>query len=112
MKKTTGWDGLLTPDSSENIEEVYCMICGDKCNVKRKCNGPRSWVEAMGKFKSEYDEFLCPNVENKWHKQSTLLLKKAESTPSKKLEIMFIEEAKEIIKNKKETKKVSGCYEF
>lgn len=88
---------IFTPDFGEVEGPINCGLCNTEMLVTRDCNGPRGWAAAMSGSKSCYDFFHCPHRQEKWHIQAERLRENARSTPSGKLEAMFLEEALEII---------------
>lgn len=88
-------------------EKMDCVVCGADMNVTRNVNGPRSMVESMGGSKTLHDKFTCPHTDEDWHKQALNIHRKAEETPSKKIEEILLAEKAEIVASKKATKKTS-----
>lgn len=99
-----GWNSFtINPDESN---EARCRVCDSLMEVNREVNGPTGFAEAMAGGKHLHDHFFCPNSDNDWHRQALVLLKLAEKTPSKILELSLKDEAKKIIETKKATKVV------
>lgn len=97
-----GWD-RFTP-KCDTVKEMYCRVCGQLMEVTRGVNGPTSSIEAMGKVSRLHDVFRCKDSERDWHKQALRLSQDAENTPSKRLEIIYLEEVEEILLHRKPTK--------
>lgn len=91
-----------TPDAGE-VETVYCGVCDSVMEVQRNVNGPRGWVQAMGRGNSSHDVFNCSLRENDWHKQVVAIRKESRNTSSQKLKNMLLDEADEILKDRKAT---------
>lgn len=96
-----------TPDPGEvpANTEVFCGICKSKCEERRNIDGPRGFVQAMGRGTSLHDAWHCPHINDDWHEQAERLLEMANATPSVFLEKTFVGEAFDIIDKKKPTKK-------
>lgn len=90
-----------TPDAGTVEGPVLCGVCGTQMDEKRACNGPRTFFEAMGKSKSNYDSFTCPVSEENWHVQAVKLNKAAGDTCSATLKKIYEEEAAEVVKTRK-----------
>ena len=95
-----------TPDAGviPEVEKVQCGVCGDVMNEKRGCYGPRSYGESMLGGGSYYDNFICPNHEESWHKQVVALRQEAQKTASNKLSELLDSEVQDILRNRKATK--------
>lgn len=101
--------GSYSPDPGE-IESAKCGICGDEMDVKRGVFGPTGFAESMSGRGHRHDRFTCPNLDTDWHRQVDKLQIASKETPSVKLGDMFEDEAKEIIKSRVATKKVSRFF--
>jgi len=99
----------FTPDLGEVPAgtEVFCGLCNTKCEEHRNVNGPRGFAMAMSGSKSPHDAWYCPCYNERWHEQAEKLLDLAHSTPSKSLEGIYLQEAAEIIENRKCSKEWS-----
>lgn len=63
-----GNDGRRNPNPG-TIETAECGVCGAQMNVKRDVLGPTGLAEAMRGEKHKHDSFVCPRIEEDWHKQ-------------------------------------------
>lgn len=100
-------DGHFTPECGTQ-DAMDCDICGENMDIQRDVNGPTGLAEAMGKMRHMHDVFSCPFRETEWHKQAASLIAAAHKTPSKQLEVMLLDEMKEIVASKQSTKEVSN----
>jgi len=66
-------------------EEVYCRVCGTKCEASRGVEGHVSMATSMAGIKVKHDQFTCPHYEEKWHYKAYKLLKELEETESKRV---------------------------
>ena len=71
--------------------KVLCGVCGDKYNEQF-----RVFIK---------DEFYCLNYGRDWHIQARKLIQDAKECNSKYLSEIMLEEVREILENKKVTKK-------
>ena len=101
--------GRATPSPSE-FKELLCDFCGSIMNVTRDVNGPTSWGGAMAKISHLHDSFVCPHIDDMWHLQAEKLHELAKETPSKVIEQLLLDEAKDIISKRKHTKEVSKFF--
>ncbi len=78
IRLTSNVQYRYTPDLGEVKPgvPVYCGVCQDLMNENRNVDGPRSYVESLCRSGKIYDEFLCPNHEEGWHKQVVALRNK------------------------------------
>jgi len=97
-------EGVYSPDSSSNIKEAFCGICGDKMNVQRNILGATSMVEGMSGRKHMHDRFECANLKEKWHMQVKAIRKKMSDTPSKVIEDLMAKEVEGILETREPTK--------
>ena len=97
-------EGVYSPDSSSNIKEAFCGICGDKMNVQRNILGATSVTEGRSGRKHLHDRFECFNIKEKWHLQVKAIREKMRYTPSKAIENLMAEEVEVILKTRKPTK--------
>lgn len=104
-----------TPDAGIVTGPVCCGVCGDvmECLAKDS-RGPRGYVQAMGmRLRGEtdtgspHDIFSCPNREKNWHRQVVALRKAARKTVSGRMEKELLDEAKQVLETRTETKIVS-----
>ena len=84
-----------TPGSTQ---EKQCRVCGALCKVERDRSGPTSWAAAMGKIETEYDYFICPNINRPWHEQALELVKAIEATPSKRVAELMKEDLMDLLR--------------
>ncbi len=90
---------------------VNCGVCGMGMTVKRNVLGATGFVEAMaiqaGQTKGHlHDKFVCKDREKSWHQQARAIRKMASESPSKRLADLLTEEADEIVRTRKATKKL------
>jgi len=97
-------EGIYTPDSSSNIQEAYCGICGDIMKVQRGILDATSMIEGMSGRKHLYDRFECSNLKEKWHLQVKAIRRKMSDTPSKVIEDLMAKEVEGILETRKPTK--------
>ena len=95
MALYSGYDSF-TPDPGE-WTDCECGGCGAKMNVKRDCEGPTSYVMAMGKSTRKYDHFTCPNSGKEWHTQIIKLKEEIKDTVSVKLKKVLQSEIDEMM---------------
>lgn len=98
-------NGHFTPDPGE-MELMYCDVCGNKMDVERNVHGATGFAEAMAKSGHDHDLFTCVAREEMWHKQVYQLYEAGRESPSKRIENIMLDEAREILNNHKETKHV------
>ena len=51
------------------VKTAKCGVCNSQMNVKRNVLGTTSWVESMAREKHRHDCFICPNINENWHKR-------------------------------------------
>ena len=95
-------EGYYFPDPGH--QECKCGVCSQVMKVTRNLEGYTSWSSAMARKERKYDAFICPHIEDKWHKQALALMKLAQSTPSYDLSIIYYSEAEKIIAAMQHTK--------
>lgn len=89
---------------------VTCGVCGRSMTVKRNVLGPTGFAEAMLVRNDQskghlHDKFWCEDREESWHRQAKVVRDEARETPSKRLADLLNEEADEIVRTRKNTKK-------
>ena len=89
-----GNDGRCNPVPG-TVETAECGVCGAQMNIRRNVLGPTSSVEAMAGRKHRHDSFVCPRIEEDWHKRIYRL----------KIDVYFSEINNAV--NKDETKKAA-----
>lgn len=94
-----------TPDEGQVSEgaKVFCGVCKTQMSERRGCEGPRSSVEAMAKFKSRYDHFYCPHSNDDWHKQVIALRQQYDRTVSKVIRSLLLGEIELIMQSRTAT---------
>lgn len=94
--------GLFTTEPNVH-QSLKCNICGAECLVERDLPVPLGFVASMSaelrkkprdKF---YDEFSCPNLKSKWHKQAVKLVKEIRKTPSKRLAQLMQQDLEDLL---------------
>ena len=80
------------------VKKVKCGICGRQMKVKRNVLGPTSWVESMARGKHLHDSFMCPNLNQDWHKKIVDLKIEEHNTASDKIKKILEKEILEILK--------------
>ena len=100
---------VFFPDPGK-FETMHCKVCDATMDVARDCDGPTGFAAAMARRSRKHDRFVCPFTDEDWHKQALNLTREAESTSSKKVEMLLLSERSEVIANKKPTKKASTCF--
>jgi len=78
-------------------QEMYCRVCGSKCDVRRDVYGPTSFAMAMGQKKKLHDVFTCPHVEEAWHHQALQLQRAIEEMPSKSVANLMRQDLQELL---------------
>lgn len=101
----SGWESF-TPDPGI-CSGMRCRVCSENMEVQRNVKGPTSSAAVMAKLDSVHDHFFCKHAAEAWHAQALILLQKATSSPSAVLEKLLREEAADILRTRKATKKVS-----
>ena len=92
--------GLFTtePNAQKSLE---CNICGAECLVKRNLPVPLGFIAAMAGLDKPrdkfYDEFSCPNLKEKWHKQAVKLVKEIQKTPSKRIAQLMQQDLEDLL---------------
>jgi len=88
-------------------EKVYCGVCGDEMKEERNVLGPRGWAAAISRHYTLHDVFTCTQASTDWHRQVVALRAEAKKTSSRKLTLLLLEEAEQVLKDRLATKKVS-----
>ena len=98
--RTSYWHGIdsFSPDLN-TVESATCRACRSKCNVKRNSEGYRSFASAMGRNKTKFDSFHCPNSGTKWHNQAIKLLREYRDTASQKIRNLIRQDLCELVYN-------------
>ena len=82
-------------------ETFICPICGTKCNVVRNKERPpiRSWTSSMlwRNVPEIYDDFVCPNLKEKWHETVNGLQMEIRRTQSKRLKKIIQKDIDDIL---------------
>lgn len=63
-----GWDAFFFDPGTR--DDVFCRICGAKCEAKRDCEGPTSYVMSISGNKRKHDSFYCPHIGKGWHEKA------------------------------------------
>jgi len=92
------------------VDKAFCGLCGTEMEVKRDCEGPTSFVMAMGRSKRKYDSFYCPNREADWHYQVAALKEAVKKTPSARIQKIYEEEIAEVLQTRVPTKNVGKAW--
>lgn len=108
-EKKYGGEEVYTPDIG-SVGPFYCRTCGDQMSKEPGINGYRSWASAMGKQKSTFDYYECPNRNSNWHIQVLRLKKEISETASTAIGKILQKEINQILKNRKATKVVSRLF--
>lgn len=96
MRPYKGYELFITePDEQD---EMFCRVCGSRCNVERSVIGPTSFMEAAGHRGHWHDKFICPHFEQDWHKQARALVIQIERTPSKRIAGLMSLDLEDILK--------------
>ena len=94
---TRGYDLFY---EEEKGKDMYCNVCGTKCNVERdkttKITNMATAIKAkiIGK---NYDEFTCPNTDKNWHQKARKLMIEKDDTESGYITELIDIELKEIL---------------
>ena len=75
-------------------------------SAKHNVDEPTSSIEAMAGSSHLHDRYECPHMKKDWHIQVVALRKEAGATASSKLDLLLNEEAMQILRTKKVTKKL------
>lgn len=67
------------------VDEMFCKVCGTRCEVERGLFGPTSWAEAQAEGGHWHDRFICPHSCKPWHETAVDLYFEMEETPSKRI---------------------------
>jgi hypothetical protein len=100
----------FTPDPGKvpEGEVVYCGVCKDAMKETRNVNGARGFAMAMTGSKALHDVFECPNRKEDWHCQVIALRTEARASVSSFIEEILLEEAEQVLSERKATKKISS----
>jgi len=91
----TGYDIFhVKPDKKE---EMYCRVCGAKCEVSRGVEGAVSMVTSMAGIKVKHDRFSCPNYDKDWHYKAYKLVEELEETQSKRISELIKQDLDELL---------------
>ena len=107
MKKLGPAQTQYTPEAGTHpkTERVFCGVCNAPMNAEYDVEGPTNYVEAMAQKSHRHDSYECPHLKKDWHIQVVALRKEAKATASARLDFMLNEEALQILRTKKVTKK-------
>ncbi len=72
-------------EEPNTVKEMFCNICGTRCEVEHNRLGSTSWSESMAGKSHLHDRFACPNNSKIWHDQALELYMEAEQTASQRL---------------------------
>lgn len=50
------------------VKKVNCGVCGTQMNVKRNVLGSTSFASSMAGIKRRHDRFICPFLNEDWHR--------------------------------------------
>lgn len=95
---------VFTPDAGRVKGPVRCGVCGQKMEEHLDCYGPISSVESMAGSKHHHDLFVCPNREEKWHRQVVALRKEKKETASVVISLILEQEIKVVLDAQESTK--------
>ena len=82
------------------IHSMDCQVCGDKMDVE-SYYGHTSWVGAMSKRKERCDKFICPNINDDWHKQAVEVQYEADQTKVPSLRELAMNDVRKIVKQRR-----------
>ena len=91
---------MIKPDRRD---EVYCRVCGTKCDFSKGVESPVSMATSMAGIKVKHDQFTCPHYDEEWHYKAYKLLKELEETESKGVSKLIREDLDEILEEKMDT---------
>ena len=101
VKPHKGYDFyMVKPDVRE---EMYCRVCGSKCDSSKGVEGHVSMATSMAGIKVKHDQFTCPHYEVEWHYKAYKLLKEIEKTESKSVSELIRQDLDEILKENMNT---------
>lgn len=92
---TQGYGFFITEPSAH--QSLECNICGAECLVERNLPIKSGFIAGMGGLDKPRDEFSCPNLKKKWHKQAVKLVKEIEKTPSKRLAQLMQQDLEDLL---------------
>lgn len=95
---------VFTPDAGTVKGPVRCGVCRQKMEEHLDCYGPTSSVESMAGSKRHHDLFVCPNREEKWHRQVVALRMEKSNTASAVLSELLEQEIKAVLDTEEVTK--------
>jgi len=76
---------------------MACRVCTERLLVLRNQIGPTSFIGALSGSEFPHDLFYCQHSEEDWHKQLLALKELITKTPSRRIQLILEEEAKDIL---------------
>ena len=80
------------------VQEMHCLVCNTKCEVKRKAYGPTGSADPVGKKFKHHDLFVCPYRDEEWHGQALRLVLEIEKMPSKRIVELMKRDLEDLLK--------------
>ena len=93
---TKGYDLFYT--EPDEVESMYCKVCGSPCDVERSLHGPTGWASAMAQRGIWHDRFICPHAGKEWHARALEIFMQKEETASKRVAALMRQDLEEILR--------------
>ena len=88
---------FLTPGM---FDKKTCKVCGSTCDVQKDVTGYTGFASAMSKKMTIHDQFVCPHVQEEWHKKTLKLIQDIEECNSPTIKKIMQTDLKTIIGTK------------